>query len=135
MLDVVIDRKRWARGIRLDTEGNRIFNRLLSSKDDKMCCLGFACKAAGLGDDVIENFGMVGTVIDYLNNMSSESEKKKMEIKGKLNKLYIYSLCQTRNTPIHDNLVKANDSSNEEEIESKVIELGKKANLNFSFVG
>lgn len=40
-LNVIVDRSRWLRG-----EGEKR-SLLLRTTDDKMCCLGFACLAAG----------------------------------------------------------------------------------------
>lgn len=48
-LTVVVDRSRWLRG-----EGEAL-SRLLRIHDSKMCCLGFACLAAGhLEKDIID---------------------------------------------------------------------------------
>lgn len=49
LLKFTVDRKRWLRG-----EGEPR-SRLLRSSDGKMCCLGFACLAAGHTEDEIRD--------------------------------------------------------------------------------
>lgn len=47
MLEVVIDRTKWLRG-----EGG-FRSSLLRESDSKMCCIGFACLAAGMSEEMI----------------------------------------------------------------------------------
>jgi hypothetical protein len=49
VLKFTVDRKRWLRG---EGEQNSL---LLRESDNKMCCLGFACLAAGHTEDEIRN--------------------------------------------------------------------------------
>ena len=52
MLDVIVDRTKWYRGQGYDE------SKLLRS-EGQMCCVGFACLAAGLTPSQIENWATV----------------------------------------------------------------------------
>lgn len=101
-VDVVVDRAKWLRG-----EGS-YDSCLLRPDDRKMCCLGFACKALGLRDDVIESVGEP-CELDW------EHPLKRANVKS---------------------LVVANDNTDitDDAREASLIEDGQKLGLNFSFI-
>jgi hypothetical protein len=92
-----------------------------------MCCIGFAGRAAGYAAKTIEKRGMV---CDVLN----EGRK----LKEGLEKLVRYDKVYKSwdDTPIAIKLAEVNDSSviPSDKKEKKIIELGKKAGISFSFI-
>ncbi len=115
MLNVVISRKRWG------------MHSLRDSIDDRMCCMGFACRTAGYAARTLVGRGMV---CDLLN----EGRK----LKEGLEKLVRSDTSGTfwEDTIIAAELARVNDDEcMEDEIKEKtIIKLGKKAGINFSFI-
>ena len=117
MLDVVVDRETWLRG--------KPDEAALLTNKGKMCCLGFACKAAGYDD---ADIFMLGTI---------SSTQSRREIAEEL--MFLTSPNDNVglvNSMVHDQLTGTNDSYeySEEERERNIIKLGLEVNINFSFV-
>ena len=62
--ELTIDRAKWG-------------TNALLNQDDTMCCLGFACRAAGIGKSKIGNQGMPGDVFEELPNKRAPSRLNK----------------------------------------------------------
>ena len=126
MLNVVIDRKTWGRGK---------ITLLRNRADGLQCCLGFACLAAGATEDEITGWGEVDYLVqrDYVKN-----ERFLERVSGLLRLDSADNTYYSNET--HNDLVRINDSMGrhgnitEEKREADIIELGKKADINFSFV-
>ena len=118
MLDVVIDRTKWARGNGL---GNGL---LLNVENGKMCCLGFACISA----DIPEGFIMGRGDIDTAFTDGGEPES--------LDALVVLTNGGFIPSSIHGNLVTENDREYVDDLkrEKTIIEYGLQAGINFSFV-
>ena len=121
MLDVVIDRTKWARG------------EPSSLRDDRtkmQCCLGFACRAAGVTKKRITGQGVIDDIIDDKG------------LRENLPGLITKDGPGWMTNSIHDELVMANDSfgldykniTDDREREDLITKLGKEAGINFSFV-
>lgn len=112
MTKVIIDRKRW-----LHAETN---SQLLRKSDGKMCCLGFACLALGFSEEDIAG---------HSTPLHTKKVIPGLSIKN-INNEYI----DTRTTSY---LMWTNDYTgmSDTEREARIIELGKKAGLEFEFVG
>src|SRR6266576_1249943 len=110
MLDVVIDRKRWGQ-------------EQLRCEDGKMCCMGFAGRAAGYAASTLAHNGMIH---DVLNN--GRKLKKGLE---KLVK-YVNKWEQWDATPVAVKLAYINDGILEpKKKEADIIKYGKKAGIKF----
>ena len=109
MIDVSIDRKRWLRG-----EGGRV-SSLLRPSDGKMCCMGFYCLVMGLSPEDICDIHSLGAIKD--------NQKFDVVIQEML--------------PILSQLYHTNDhpSISSADRETKLVELGHKADINFTFQG
>ena len=55
MLEVIIDRSKWNRGIPKVKYRQHFGGSALLNEQGNMCCLGFVCKALGLSDEQIAN--------------------------------------------------------------------------------
>ena len=116
MLDVVVDRKRWDRG--MDHLGNVY---LLGPRG--MCCLGFACLAAGLTAEDIQQISIPAFA---RSKPLPDSLKLLVDRTGNRNSL----ICQ-RLTGANDRLGTVDYP--EAKREADIIKLGKEAGLNFTF--
>lgn len=120
MLDVVIDRETWGRG-------NGHGYGTLWKSDDTKCCLGFACLAVGLVKDDIYEESTPAEVNQAMNDSQI----------GQLSDLLnVYDFNKYTDSDISNNLMAVNDSKDitEEEREENIVDLGKKAGINFTFV-
>ena len=120
MLDVVIDRKTWGHGIA---------GGYLLQDNGKMCCLGFICKEIGMEDSRILDFGLISTVF---NNERNEFP----EILSPLLQDGTHDPSGGTSRQLQMMLVDINDNQDLTAIEKerRIIETGKKADINFSFV-
>lgn len=115
MLDVVIDRKTWNRG------GGKNNGILRNESTGKMCCLGFACIAAGYSESEINGFGDVDMPYSGRNISTVEG---------------LLDLDNILPNNIHGYLVDSNDNDciDDKIREQEIIEQGKRAEINFTFV-
>lgn len=110
MLNVTVRRSQWLRGSN--------DSKLYRSSDRRMCCLGFACKAAGLSTGDILN---KRTPNDIQHHLPKTLEK----------------LADGENTNVCLYLMDINDERDVSAAkrESQLKKLGKTAGLRFKFVG
>lgn len=121
MLKVIIDRTKWLRG-----EGNDK-SRLLRPSDGKMCCIGFACLAAGIPKSAIEDRAEVGLLFGNPSMPIPESLK------------LLYSRRPSglgEESGVCHNLYEVNDLKdyNDESREADIVNMGKDAGIAFSFI-
>lgn len=128
MLDVTVVRSKWGNAA---TNGSGLHahkSQLFNPASGLMCCLGFACIAAGLTRKQISDVGGPATLI----------RNKSIQLPSELDKLINASLVSdaVENSTVCRSLMIANDSSNmlPEERESTIAALGKDAGINFTFV-
>lgn len=110
LLKVVVDRRTWGRG---DPSNSA----LLSSTTGKMCCLGFACLAAGLTKEQIKDRRVPSHIRDLLP--------------AALNKLVS---AGGLDSTVANLMMYENDRGNPECREAKLIELGCEAGIEFEFI-
>lgn len=118
MLEVVIDRTRWLRGT---GDGTLLRQKEGNPDYDKMCCLGFAARAAGMTKKEIANRGGI-----------SDCVRRPRALLG------LFELPDgLNNDDLEGCLMSANDDQtmNDKFRESHIIKLGKKAGILFSFIG
>ena len=130
MLDVVIERSRWGRG------GN---GSLRGVHDLKQCCLGFVCETIGMPEYTFIGQGQIPEAVNNEELSDDEQEGYFNQIKGlieldqhwAIEDHIIYQATET-----HADLTEINDSLflEDPDREARIIELGKKADINFSFV-
>ena len=114
MLDVTVKRSEWGRG------SSVIGSRLYNPETKKRCCLGFAGNAAGITDEQMAN----------ILTPSHLQLRRDFVITDEL-------LHHGGNSPICFNLMSINDSriyDDENLREADLIEKGKLAGINFTFV-
>ena len=113
MLKVIVRRAQWLRG-------NDATSMLYRPSDRRMCCLGFACKAAGLKTKEISGEA-------FPNNVMAPLPKplKRLVTSG------------GNTSGICDELVAINDDNtiSTKEREAKLKQVGKHAGLDFRFTG
>ena len=111
---VVVKRSKWLRG-------NPVRSVLLN-ESGRMCCLGFACLAAGVPKTAIEEVEMPAGI--------------DRELPPSLDKLIREDYGRGYDTPISTQLAATNDSFTlqPKEREAQIKALGVKAGIDFSFV-
>ena len=112
MLKVIVDRKRWWRG------GGP--SRLRDSSSEMMCCVGFACLAAGMEEEKI-----VGKRVVHSKDFSDIPEE-------------LYGLVYDgKVSPSATELYRVNDNRDYSKRlrETLVKEIGQRVGLEFEFVG
>ncbi len=94
--------------------------------DSSMCCLGFACRAAGMSAKAITGFGMLDMPLNtgYKGGIKKGLEKL---VQRDGDSYYDSTLIAKR-------LAKENDNTKPMRSEKKIIALGKKAGIAFSFI-
>lgn len=124
MLNVTVRRRRWLRAT--PTNNGSLSSYLLQHEGEgnKMCCLGFVCRAAGLGPSDIRGESSPETLFD--------TRKEYPKAIQKLLKRDTYPT----NSRTCEALMEANDSHRltAGKREARVKMLGKKVGINFSFV-
>ena len=123
MLDVTVVRSKWANGTTRDLD--RHGNALLNGDKRSMCCMGFACKAAGLKSSEILKI-----------MTASKACSKANRIPSGLSKLVIRLNNFILGTDLENRLVYYNDEQgiSPTERENKIKRIGKEADINFTFV-
>lgn len=120
MLKVVIDRKRWLRGG--GVEGDTLDSCLLN-KSGKMCCLGFAARAARVRKKDILGVASPAGLFQTLGKLP----RSLMRLLGSGSKDHY-------NSDLCGELMEANDSLvNDSYREARIEKLGLKVGLEFSF--
>lgn len=119
MLNVTIDRNLWLRG-----EGDR--GSCLLAPDGRMCCLGFACLAAGETKEAIHGLPDLETLAGCLDDISPA-----------LHLLVRDEPAALVNSELGIDLMKTNDdpSLSPAARESEIVRLGLEAGINFTFEG
>lgn len=109
-MKVVVDRARWLRG-----EGGDD-SKLLRRMDGKMCCMGFACIAAGAEPEDIKGLTTVGQVDPFALDWSGAN-------------------CRGMNGL--DDLYSLNDSYglSDDDREQRIVAAGNRVGLQFEFTG
>lgn len=135
MLKITVDRTRWLRG------GN---NGVLLDIDTKlMCCLGFVCKTVGLEDVTIEGKAHPQELYyNYLDGIYSDPAPDKdynaymRELLEKRLGNEVILLVGKENSDYCARMIVINDDRliKDSEREAQLIEEGKKANIEFSFI-
>jgi hypothetical protein len=130
MLDVVVDRNQWYRGHGHYSSRLRINDATLQAEMDlhtsdigKMCCLGFACLAAGLNAKEIGNVG-------YPHSLPRQVGIQLPASLERVAKLEDDEYGDQKIGSVNDNI-----SFTDEEREKAIIVLGLKYGINFTFVG
>lgn len=130
MLDVVIERSRWGRG------GN---GSLRGVHDLKQCCLGFVCETIGMPEYTFIGQVEIPEAVNNEELSYDEQEGYFNQIKGLIElgsdlDFEDYKCYQATET--HNDLAIINDIIllEDPDREARIIELGKKADINFSFV-
>lgn len=121
-LTVVIDRARWLTGDWLKG-GPARESVLYDSKSKRMCCLGFACRAAHLP---VLSIADLSTPSEVWSQPSSLQGLIRVGLNDSIN-----------DSRVADDLMRVNDSGRytSKKREARIKALGKKANLNFVFKG
>jgi hypothetical protein len=125
MLEVVIDRERWLRG-----EGPGL-SYLLRERDAHMCCIGFACIAAGMTPGVIMSQRTIdGDLRDRVMLTPLQTLLTGRGENGVVRPKVLADLYNTNDRPTG---VGRNPLSGEQR-EAEIIRLGKLADIAFTFI-
>jgi hypothetical protein len=127
VLDVPVKRSQWYRG--QGPEGSALLR-----DDGTMCCVGFACIAAGLTEEQIRNIGTVEALL-----WNGFGAKKRLErVPKALKSLAGPTAHNLPHTAVKatQQLYAVNDTSrmSDPEREAEIYQLGQQLNLNFTFV-
>lgn len=140
MLKVVVERSKWGSGDRLGKNTSKLYN----DESGLLCCLGFACLAAGNTLEDIEDLAyphdLIKTgvakvqrpfpaLIDESGECTCRDEGEDLEHDVNCERVLESSLCR--------DLTETNDSTSlsAAEREATLINLGQKAGIEFVFVG
>jgi len=119
MLKVIVDRLKWIRG-----EGVKA-SFLLRPGDYKMCCMGFACEAAGISRENLLNKKVVTDVIDARCEISHP-------LHGFCSHLMVDAFDNTVAGIIY--MINDNEALTDSKRESRLIELGRMVDIDFEFI-
>lgn len=121
MLKVTIDRQLWIRG----ASNNNSY--LLRDSDNKMCCLGFACVAAGIPKKDINQVREPASV---------EGIKNIRTLEQLLSKSILTEEDRKENSRVCINLMMINDDPgiNANEREYMIKQFGLEVNIDFEFI-
>lgn len=137
VLEVVVNRPQWHRGQGGSGygEGDNSPSALLIPGTGKMCCLGFACIAAGLTPDQIRGKGYPYN-IEQMTTRARPSEDPKI-LPPSLQPLVAYEPDgYVMNSDTGSRLAKTNDDESITDVqrEERIIALGAGVGLKFTFV-
>jgi hypothetical protein len=80
-MDIIVKKKKWSRGNYPNFKCGGNGGNLLNGDDNKMCCLGFACRQLGLKPKDIMDVGMPsGLHFGYDHNKRTDEFMKKIEV-------------------------------------------------------
>lgn len=128
MLKVIIDRKTWLRGQGADDSQLLIPDELIDHVKGQMCCLGFACLAAGMSKDQIRG---IQSPYGLDNPPSFALASSRAEMDSPINCLMTINDAIVSDTyPEH---VRGKVIDSEAARERLIVEYGLKAGIEFSF--
>lgn len=121
LLKVVVDREKWIHG-----EGD-FDSYLLRERDGHLCCLGFACLAAGLTTDQIKDQHAPHSIPDLVES----------KLPLLLQPTTIPEFYKKTNSKVCNSMVNLNDKKDVKAAyrERRLRELGRKVGIEFSFQG
>jgi len=126
-----IDRTKWLRG-----EGSDA-SRLLRPSDGKMCCLGFACLAAGYAPVNIENKSTVKQVTDMFGrkpNIEPLFIPRHLDEPSKYENWDVYEAFQANDQRYADSDMTLTEEEFEAAREKRIVELLAKIGFEVTFV-
>lgn len=128
LLKVVVDRREWFRG-----RGGDFSNLLTIS--GRMCCIGFACLAAGIPKNRIRNEPVVGTISPWFDGPDREvpfkdPDRITIEVEG-LSEILWNGKAKTQFTAYEIN---DSEELTDAEREEVLIKLGPQLGLEFEFI-
>ena len=107
MLEVTVDREKWYRG-----HGG--YESRLLREDGLMCCMGFACLAAGVS----------------LNDIRNVSSVERVNLNSAINLTF---RTENYTTLYYANDVRSYEGQGEQERETRIKELGERVSIEFTF--
>ncbi len=125
MLKVVVDRKLWQRG-------SMFGSTLLNSKTGLMCCVGFACLAAGLTKGQIKGHTTIAWLVNNTLGLDLPESLRLFLLKSKGR-----GACKDSSQALQ--IYQANDSedlpADDPEREETIHDIGLKLGVEFTFKG